>query len=95
MMKEHRMLTASFPDSTSISQAAYDAVLETLEVTFRTGRKYRYQNVPKATFTRLSMAPSAGKYFATKIRPEFVYAEVAAPKATPAKSVAKKSAKSR
>lgn len=68
--------TASFPESTTISHIAYDTVLSALDITFRNGRKYRYQNVDEKVVEGLIKAESAGKYFASNIRKLYAYAEV-------------------
>jgi hypothetical protein len=56
------------PMSSLIDQAAYDDEARTLLITFRTGRRYLYRNVRRATYDALVAAPSPGAYFNAEIR---------------------------
>jgi lysyl-tRNA synthetase class 2 len=57
--------------STHLATADYDPDRQTLDVKFRTGKVYRYFDVPAAVFDELLAAPSAGRYFNTKIRERY------------------------
>ncbi len=60
---EHEKLKSSV-----IASAAYDDDRRILEVKFRTGRVYRYSQVPRSVYEELLVADSAGKYFNEVIR---------------------------
>ncbi|MBW6525987.1 KTSC domain-containing protein [Sphingomonas sp. RHCKR7] len=64
-MRAHR------PASSLIEHLAYDDEARTLHVTFRAGRRYRYSEVPRATYDALVAAPSAGRYFNAEVRDRF------------------------
>lgn len=57
--------------STTLATADYDPDRETLDVKLRTGRVYRYFEVPASVFDELLAAKSAGRYFNTKIRDRY------------------------
>jgi hypothetical protein len=44
-----------------------------MEITFRSGSRYRYFAVPAHTYQALISAGSKGRYFAAAIRPHFLY----------------------
>lgn len=46
----------SFPESTAISEAAYDEEAEELTIWFTTGKVYRYDRVPALVWDGLSTA---------------------------------------
>ena len=51
----------------------YDAAAQRLAVTFVTGRRYAYRDVPPAIVAALRAAPSAGSYFNQHIRDSFAF----------------------
>jgi hypothetical protein len=55
-------------DSTVIAAVDYSADLARLEVTFHSGRVYRYFLVPASIYAALRAAPSIGAYFNQNIR---------------------------
>ncbi len=55
-------------ESTSLSAATYDKLLQTLDVEFTHGARYRYKGVPESVVTELFQAPSAGKFFHTFVK---------------------------
>lgn len=57
--------------SSVIATVDYDGERRVLEVTFRTGRVYRYLGVPPAVYRELLASDSKGKYFNQKIRPKY------------------------
>jgi len=57
-----------FTRSSVIKSADYDPEARTLDVTFRTGRRYTYFDVSEDIFDALITASSAGEYFNAHIR---------------------------
>lgn len=55
-------------DSSAIASAGYDDEASTLEVEFASGGIYCYRLVPARVWRELRAAPSAGRYFAERIR---------------------------
>lgn len=64
--------------STAIRQAHYDAEARTLDLTFVTGRRYRYFAVPPAVAEGFAEARSKGGYFNRRIRDRFEFDELTA-----------------
>ncbi len=64
-----------FPDSSVIRTADYDPDARTLDVTFKSGRRYTYFSVPDWEFAGLVTAVSAGEYFNTRIRDQYACEE--------------------
>ena len=62
--------------SSVIAATRYNARTRTLQVEFRTGRVYRYFNVPRKVYEELISAPSEGEYFNTRIRNSHRYREM-------------------
>ncbi len=58
-------------DSSSVRTVAYDPATFELEVEFRNGRSYRYQQVPVAAYRLLLQAPSIGEFVNKQIKPRF------------------------
>jgi lysyl-tRNA synthetase class 2 len=59
--------------SSVIRSFEYDPRRRELLIVFQSGRRYRYQRVPPATFEGLKSAPSHGDYFNTYIREHFTF----------------------
>ncbi|UAK26230.1 KTSC domain-containing protein [Sphingomonas nostoxanthinifaciens] len=59
--------------STAIRATAYDEDDRRLDVTFVTGRRYAYRDVPPEIFEELEKAPSKGRYFNEAIRDRFPF----------------------
>lgn len=59
-------------ESSNIAAIGYDAASKTLQVDFKTGKRYQYQNVPPELLTEFQQADSVGQYFAANIRKEFL-----------------------
>ncbi len=55
-----------------IHSVGYDAVARVLEVQFRNGWIYQYDDVPSATYAALMTAPSHGKYLKRHVVDGFV-----------------------
>lgn len=62
--------------SRDIALVGYDPGTATLEVVFRAGGVYRYQEVPESVYHGLMSAPSHGTYFQKNIRNQFAYVKV-------------------
>ena len=58
-------------DSKSVASVGYDSERFELEVEFRNGRVYRYEQVPAAAYRLLLQAPSIGEYVNKVIKPRF------------------------
>jgi lysyl-tRNA synthetase class 2 len=54
----------------------YDDETRELEITFTSGKIYRYQNVPLELYIGLLNAESKGEFFSESIKDEFVCSEV-------------------
>jgi hypothetical protein len=64
------------PSSSAISRVLYDAATQTLAVTFTSGRKYIYENVPPDVANEFQTAPSQGAYFNWRIRDQYEFREL-------------------
>ena len=62
--------------STAIRRFDYDAAQASLDVTFVTGRRYRYFRVPPRVYDGFRAAASKGRYFNARIRDRFAYREL-------------------
>ena len=62
--------------STAIRRFAYDADARALDVTFVTGRRYRYFAVPGALAREFGEAPSKGRFFNARVRDRFRFVEL-------------------
>jgi len=63
--------------STAIRAFHYHSQDRELEITFITGRRYIYFDVPQETVHAFRGASSKGAFFNTQIRPYFDYREIA------------------
>lgn len=57
--------------SSFVYSIIHDAKTDTLTVTFKTGRRYRYYGVTKQKVSRFKSAPSFGSYYSTHIRGKY------------------------
>jgi len=62
--------------STVIRAFAYDAERHSLAVEFASGRRYRYDDVPKRVVDAMQAARSKGRYFNKYIRDKFATTEM-------------------
>ena len=62
--------------STVIRRFAYDPATRALDVTFVTGRHYRYFEVPEAVAADFRGAFAKGRYFNTRIRERYAFVEL-------------------
>ena len=58
-------------NSSNVAKVEYHAAKSELHVTFKNGASHAYQDVPLGIFHEMQKAPSAGKFFATSIKPKF------------------------
>jgi len=65
--------------STAIRFISYDEDAERLSVTFITGRRYVYEQVPKDVFEAFLSASSRGGFFNSEIRDRYDYREITSP----------------
>ena len=63
--------------SSVIQSFVYDPVSAALDVTFVSGRRYRYFRVPASAAQGLADAVSKGRYFNARIRDRYVFEELA------------------
>ncbi|MEA3014148.1 MAG: hypothetical protein QOD42_2693 [Sphingomonadales bacterium] len=63
--------------STVIRAAYYDPDRQVLDVTFTTGRRYLYRDVPPEAADRFRAAFSKGRHFNAHIRDRYDFTEVA------------------
>ncbi len=57
--------------SSMLSAADYDEATSTLTVTFKSGARHAYTDVPEDEYAALVTASSAGKYFLENIRDQY------------------------
>jgi hypothetical protein len=62
--------------STVIRRYSYDPDMRELKITFVSGRKYLYFNVPPEKFSAFMHAPSRGAFFNREIRDVYGYREI-------------------
>ena len=62
--------------STAIRYFRYDSTKRELQVTFVTGRRYIYDDVPPDVFDAFRVAFSKGTFFNHEIRDRYTYREV-------------------
>ena len=62
--------------SRDIALVGYDPATATLEVVFRAGGVYRYQDVPESVYHGLMAAPSHGTYFQKHVKDQYPYVKV-------------------
>lgn len=62
--------------SSAILAVGYEAASQRLDVTFVTGRRYVYADVPRAVYYAFLAAPSKGEYFNARIRDRYAFVEL-------------------
>ena len=62
--------------SRDLALIGYDHETATLEVVFRAGGVYRYQEVPESVYHGLMTAPSHGTYFQKHIKVQYPFVKV-------------------
>lgn len=66
-------------DSEAVASAGYDSDSRLMEVEFRTGRIYRYSEVPPGVFEWLLRTKSKGSFVTNMVRDKFEFIEVKDP----------------
>jgi len=59
------------PESSVIKSVSYGTVTENLYVTFKSGKEYRYPNVPIHIFLNAINAKSIGSWFNAEVKSEY------------------------
>ncbi|HMV46580.1 MAG TPA: KTSC domain-containing protein [Blastocatellia bacterium] len=59
-------------ESGNLAAIGYEAESKTLQVDFKTGKRFQYPNVPPELFAEFQAAESVGKFFAARIKSEFL-----------------------
>ena len=62
--------------SRDLALIGYDHETSTLEVVFRAGGVYRYQQVPESVYHGLMTAPSHGTFFQKHIKTQYTFTKV-------------------
>ena len=70
------METLQTPGSTSIQSVDYDLTSLQMRITFKSGERYVYYNVPPSVFKGFDVAPSKGKYFQRRVRNRFRFRKI-------------------
>jgi hypothetical protein len=70
MMAGARVAT-SFPGSSAIDRARYDAEAKVLDLFYAGGDRYSYFDVPREVYDALCAAPSAGTFVNRFVKPHF------------------------
>jgi hypothetical protein len=68
--------TFVFRGSSNLATAAYDPESRELTIEFQSGDEYKYTGVDSGTYRGLTLAGSAGQYFARNIKGRFPYDQV-------------------
>ena len=58
-------------ESSSLRSVGYDRTTQTLEIEFRSGGVYRYNDVPDTVWSELRRSASKGKFFQDRVRDHF------------------------
>jgi hypothetical protein len=62
--------------SSNLASVGYDEATKTLEVEFKKGSTYQYEDVPQSEYERLMDAESVGSYFASNIKDRYTCRKV-------------------
>lgn len=62
--------------SSAVEEVGYDPIKKTLEVAFRSGKVYRYLDVPETTYYAMLLSDSIGSFVNTRIKTSFDFREV-------------------
>lgn len=63
-------------ESSNLVSVGYDDKTFTLEVEFKHGGVYQYENVPADVHAALLAAPSVGSYFSAKVKNTYPFTKV-------------------
>lgn len=64
-------------NSSVISSVDYNPINKSLEVSFNSGSRYEYAEVPRDLFISMSIAPSVGKFFNEEIKNSYSFNRIA------------------
>ena len=67
-------------NSTNVASIGYNADARVLEVEFRSGRIYRFFDVPAASYHDFLLAGSKGRHFARQVRGKYPFMRMEEPK---------------
>ena len=70
------MIETFAPSSSHLDRVDYDDIAKTMQITFKDGRAYAYENVPQDVYLGLQNARSAGQYFQRWIKDRYSSTEV-------------------
>jgi lysyl-tRNA synthetase class 2 len=73
---DRRVTVMPFVQSSMMTRIEYEEGTAELDLTFATGKTYRYFNVPLEIYVEFLDAESKGEFFNENIKDEFAYAEV-------------------
>jgi KTSC domain len=59
------------PKSSAVREIDYDETTQTLDVTFTSGQRYQYKDVPREHYRAMGNAESVGRYVAEHIKPNY------------------------
>jgi len=62
--------------SRDLALIGYDQMTSVLEVVFRAGGVYRYQQVPESVYQNLMAAPSHGTFFQKHVKDQYTFTKV-------------------
>jgi hypothetical protein len=68
--------------SQAVAAAGYEGATRTLELEFRSGRVYRFADVPETVYEWLLRVPNKGIYVARSITGQYAYEDVTDPPTT-------------
>lgn len=68
---DKNMITHDTPTSSNIARLKYDPETGNLDIEFRSGKTYRFQDIDYDTWNALIEAPSAGQYFNQNIKGKY------------------------
>ena len=71
LIKSVRQLQVNYFNSSVLLKGVYDDVNNTLVLTFRSGRNYRYEGINELCWQELIMAESAGEYYNAFIKKHY------------------------
>lgn len=63
-------------ESSNLKRTEYDTQTKLMEVTFKNGVKYVYEEVPHQIYTKFRMSESQGKFFNLNIAKKYKYKKV-------------------
>ena len=65
------MIVHETPTSSNIAKIVYDEENSSMDIFFKSGRTYRYEQIPYEVWNAFVEAPSAGKFYSSSIKGTF------------------------